>query len=153
MLRFDPLGELEGRVTLMDASQRAFGVSKPPYFDLQNSSLIFSFGSRFDESWLLPRSVDLRSSRSPGGQVGRQAYLVHFDESGQPAAWADEWIQIRPGSQACWPNAGLSGCSSKRRVALLYVCEVPTWIGSEATGVTVASYGAWRGCSTGRSVR
>jgi len=70
VLRFDPLGELEGRVTLMDAAQRAFGVSKPPYFDLQNSDVVFTFGSRFDESWLLPRSLDLRSYRSPGGQVG-----------------------------------------------------------------------------------
>ena len=101
VLRFDPLGELEGRVTLMDAAQRTFGVSKLPYFDLRNSSFVFSFGSRFDESWLLPSSVDMRSYRSPGGQVGRQAYLVHFDEYGSaPAAWADEWIWVRQGCQA-----------------------------------------------------
>ena len=88
VLRFDPLGELEGRVTLLDASQRLFGVSKTPYFDCQNSTIIYSFGSSFQESWL-------------PAATGKPGYLVQFDEYGSsPTAWADERVQIRPGSQA-----------------------------------------------------
>ncbi len=65
VLRFDPLGEFEGRVTLMDATQTLFGVSRIPYFDLRHAGVIFSFGSSFQESWLSPAAGALHSGRSP----------------------------------------------------------------------------------------
>ncbi len=38
--------------------------------------------------------------------LGRDSYLVQFDsDRSEPAAWADEWIQIRPGSQAALAQA------------------------------------------------
>ena len=106
VLRFDPLGEFEGRVTLMDATQRLFGVSRIPYFDLRHAGVIFSFGSSFQESWLGLVAGALHSGRSPRQMLGRDSYLVQFDsDRSEPAAWADEWIQIRPGSQAVLAQA------------------------------------------------
>ncbi len=106
VLRFDPLGEFEGRLTLMDAVQRLFGLSKIPCFDLRHAGVIFSFGSSFQESWLGPLAGAVRSGSSPRSGIDRDSYLVHFDSfRSDPAAWADEWIQVQPGSQAILAQA------------------------------------------------
>jgi anaerobic selenocysteine-containing dehydrogenase len=106
VLRFDPLVEFEGRLTLMDAVQRVFGLSKIPYFDLPHAGVIFSFGSSFQESWLGPVAGAVRYGCSPRDGVGPDSYLVHFDcFRSTPVAWADESIQIRPGSQTILAQA------------------------------------------------
>ena len=137
MLRFDPLGEFEGRLTLMDAAQRLFGLSKIPYFDLRQAGVIFSFGSSFQESWLGPLAGAVRYGGSPRDGIGRDSYLVHFDSfRSDPAAWADEWIQIRPGSQTMLARAlaalvaGLKAGSSSSHLE-----TVDLELASLATGV------------------
>ena len=100
VLRFDPVGELDGGVTLMDATQRLFGVSRIPYFDHRQAGVIFSFGSSFQENWL-SSAAPVRCGRSPREVARRDSYLVQFDSYPSDAAvWADEWIRVRPGSQA-----------------------------------------------------
>jgi anaerobic selenocysteine-containing dehydrogenase len=106
VLRFDPLGEFEGRVTLMDATQRLFGVSRIPYFDYRRTGVIFSFGSSFQESWLNSAVEAACYGGSPRDIFGADSYLVQFDSYRlAPAAWADEWIRIKPGSQAVLAQA------------------------------------------------
>jgi anaerobic selenocysteine-containing dehydrogenase len=101
LLRYGVLGEFEGRVTLMDAAQRLFGASKLPYFDIQHAAVTFSFGANFTESWMSPvaytRLYELMRQQPSGGH----GYLVQFEpRRSQTAAAADEWIPIRPGTEA-----------------------------------------------------
>lgn len=96
VLRYGLLAELEGRLALMDACQKLFGASKIPYFDLENAEVIFSFGANFTEIWL-----------SPGANARRRSgYLVQFEpRRSLTAASADEWISIKPGSEALLAQA------------------------------------------------
>lgn len=101
VLRYDALGEFEGRVTLMDAAQKLFGVPKIPYFDLQHADVAFSFGANFLETWLSPVDYTRQYGLMRQGSPGRRGYLVQFEPRMSPtAAAADEWIQIRPGTEA-----------------------------------------------------
>ncbi len=138
VLRFDPLGEFEGRLTLMDATQRLFGLSKIPYFDLRHAGVIFSFGSSFQESWLGPVAGAVRYGSSPRNGIGRDSYLVHFDSfRPEPAAWADEWIPIRPGSQATLARALAARVAGLKAGSLLPHPEtIDLEPASLATGVT-----------------
>jgi anaerobic selenocysteine-containing dehydrogenase len=99
-LRYATEGELEGRVTLMDAAQKLFGVSKIPYFDLQHAALTFSFGANFAETWISPVAYSRQYRRMRQGPAGRRGYLVQFEpRRSQTAALADEWIPVNPGSE------------------------------------------------------
>ncbi|MBN2548418.1 MAG: molybdopterin-dependent oxidoreductase [Anaerolineales bacterium] len=96
VLRCSLAAEFEGRLALMDACQRLFGASKIPHFDLENAGVIFSFGANLTESWLSPGV----NARRRGG------YLVQFEpRRSLTAASADEWISIRPGSEAVLAQA------------------------------------------------
>jgi anaerobic selenocysteine-containing dehydrogenase len=100
-MRYGILGEFEGRVTLMDAAQQLFGVSKIPYFDVQHAGVIFSFGANFLETWISPVSYTHQYGEGLSKQPGRRGYLVQFEpRKSQTAAAADEWIPIKPGSEA-----------------------------------------------------
>jgi anaerobic selenocysteine-containing dehydrogenase len=106
VLRYDVLGEFEGRVTLMDAAQKLFGVSKIPYFDLQHAEVTFSFGANFLETWLSPVAYTRQYDLMCQGHSGRRGYLVQFEPRMSPtAAAADEWIPIRPGTEAMLAKA------------------------------------------------
>lgn len=94
VLRYEALSELEGRVTLIDAARRVFGMAKAPHFDVERSEVIFSFGADFSESWLSPLTR-MMSRQCAGGR----GYLVQFEpRRSWMATQADEWIPIEPGS-------------------------------------------------------
>ncbi len=100
-LRYGILGEFEGRVTLMDAAQKLFGVSKLPYFDIQHAAVTFSFGANFTETWISPVAYTRQYMRMRQGPSGERGYLVQFEpRRSQTAAAADEWIPIKPGTEA-----------------------------------------------------
>lgn len=99
VLRFDILGELDQRVTLMDACRQLFGISCIPSFGIQQADVIFSFGAGFTESWLSSAVNGL----APGDRwaPGKRGYRVQFESRrSRYAANADEWIEIAPGSDA-----------------------------------------------------
>jgi anaerobic selenocysteine-containing dehydrogenase len=147
VLRFDSQAEFEGRVTLMDATQRLFGVSRIPYFDHRQAGVIFSFGSSFQEtggfqeSWLSSSAAPVRYGRSPREVVHRDSYLVQFDSyPSDTAVWADEWIQVQPGSQAVLAHALLALVAGLRDRGL--PCDPVTVdldLAAMATGVSVAT--------------
>ena len=99
-LRYTALGELDGRVTLMDAAQKLFGISKIPYFDMQHAAVTFSFGADFTEAWLSPVAYSRQYHWMRQDSSGERGYLVQFEpRKSQTAALADEWIPLRPGSE------------------------------------------------------
>ncbi len=99
VVRFDSQSLASGRLTLMDAAQSLFGLSQLPYIALEQAQVVFSFGLTGTEPWLTPRAAAAlrRSSmQHPPGE-----YWVQFEARRSPfAARADEWICIRPGSEA-----------------------------------------------------
>jgi len=111
---FDPLAEFEGRVTLMDAVQKLFGLSQLPLFDLSQADLIYSFGADFSEPWIA--SGDRKLSRS--------ARLVHFSARRPAGLGRAEWAPIHPGSEAVltqwlWHSlAGQVGVKEIRAVSI-----------------------------------
>ena len=101
VLRYGTLGGFEGRVTLMDAAQKLFGVSKVPYFDMQHAAVTLSFGADFPETWFSPVAHPRQYHLMRQGYPGQRGYLVQFEpRRSQTAAMADEWIPLKPGTEA-----------------------------------------------------
>lgn len=99
--RYGTLGEYEARLTLMQAAQNLWGISKIPSFDLENAEMTFSFGANFVETWLSPVAYAFGYGMMRQGHQGQRGYLVQFESRmSQTAANADEWHPIKPGSEA-----------------------------------------------------
>jgi len=98
---FDLHTALEGRALAAGMAQRWFGARQLPLYDIANTEVILSFGANFLETWMSPvsQSVDYGVMRQ-GRQAGR-GFLAQFEPRLSPtAAVADEWIPVRPGSEA-----------------------------------------------------
>ncbi len=96
-IMFDLLTALEGRSSIIQASETLFGVPQYPVYDIQNADVIFSFGANFLESWGSP----VNHSHAFGefrGQPGGRGFFVQFESRlSATAASADEWVPLRPG--------------------------------------------------------
>ncbi|HEY5983521.1 MAG TPA: molybdopterin-dependent oxidoreductase, partial [Anaerolineales bacterium] len=100
-IRFGALGMFEARRTLIQAAERMLGSAGMPFFDLGEADLVFSFGANFLETWLSPvaqtREFAKFRQRNPRGR----GHLVQFEaRMSQTGSKAEEWIAIRPGSEA-----------------------------------------------------
>ena len=100
-IRFGALGMFEARKTLMQAASRMFGTRGLPSFDIGEAGVVFSFGANFLETWFSPvaqtREFAKFRQRNPAGR----GHLVQFEaRMSQTGSKADEWIAIRPGSEA-----------------------------------------------------
>ncbi len=92
--------ELEGRPALLGSSQRLFGTSTLPWFDVGHADVVFSFGANFLETWLSPVSYSRAYARMRRGELGKRGYLVQFESRySSTAASADEWVVVQPGTQ------------------------------------------------------
>ncbi len=101
VLRYSTLSEMDGRATLMQASQNVLGAAQLPFFDIEHADLIFSFGANFLETWLSPVAYTSAYGWMRQGRSEERGYLVHFEaRMSQTAANADEWIPINPGTEA-----------------------------------------------------
>lgn len=100
-VRYNALTSLEGRSTLLAASERVFGnPGLLPYFDLANADVAFSFGADFLQSWLSPVAYSRQFGQFRQGRTTRRGYLVVFEaRQSLTASNADEWIPIKPGSE------------------------------------------------------
>jgi anaerobic selenocysteine-containing dehydrogenase len=139
VLRYSPQGAFESQAALLDASQKLFGLPGPPVFDLSNCGVIFSFGARFDEPWLsLGAGSPLDRRARIGGPLGSQARLLQFEaRRSEAAAYADEWVPIRPGCEAVLAQtlAGLA-TGTARQGGLREKLEVDLSRAAEQTGVS-----------------
>ena len=100
-VRFGALSMFETRSTLSKAAENLFGKAGLPFFDIGGAQVVFSFGANFLETWLSPVSytrgfVGLREAKTK-----KRGYLVQFESRmSQTGAKADEWIPLKPGTEA-----------------------------------------------------
>ncbi len=100
-VRFGALGMFESRATLIQAANDMFGQLGLPFFDIGNSDLVFSFGANFLETWLSPVAQTREYSRLRRGNSKQRGHFVQFESRmSQTAAKADEWIPVKPGTEA-----------------------------------------------------
>ena len=92
--------ELEGRATLAQASQQAFGTPAIPLFDIANADVVFSFGANFLETWLSPVHYSRAYGQMRRGPLGKRGFMVQFEPRlSSTAGSADEWVLVRPGTE------------------------------------------------------
>jgi len=92
VLRYSLESELGSDVTLMDATQSLFGISRLPYFDVGRTQLVFSFGLDFQEPWISPAGLEK--------SLANGAYFVHFGSRlPRMLEHIGEWMPVRPGSE------------------------------------------------------
>ncbi len=89
----------------MDALQAAVyfqqGVTQPVAYDFENTQYLLSFGVNLLEGWGSPTSIMRAFGRWRDAASGRRTKFVQLDPRlSVTAAKADEWVAIRPGSEA-----------------------------------------------------
>ncbi|MBE0687058.1 MAG: molybdopterin-dependent oxidoreductase [Anaerolineaceae bacterium] len=99
-VRYGTLGTLEGRSTLLKATQELYGFDQIPFFDMGNADVVFSFGANFLETWLSPLAYSRGFRQLRKQPLGKRGYIVSFEaRQSLSSANADEWIPIKPGSE------------------------------------------------------
>ncbi|HEX8993253.1 MAG TPA: molybdopterin-dependent oxidoreductase, partial [Anaerolineales bacterium] len=100
-IRYGALSMFETRATLVQATQNLFGQAAMPFFDIGKSDMVFSFGANFLETWLSPVAQTREFAKLRQGTRGRRGQFVQFEaRMSQTASKADEWVAIKPGSEA-----------------------------------------------------
>ncbi len=98
---FDLYTGLNGFKTMIDADRALFGNGALPAYDLSRADLVLSFGADFLGTWLSATRYGVEYGRFRGQALGKRGYLVQLEPRlSTTAAKADEWISIRPGSEA-----------------------------------------------------
>lgn len=101
-LRYGALSLFESRETLRKAAEKIFGRAELPYFDFAGADVTFSFGANFLETWISPVANSRGYSQMrQGAFTGHRGVLVQFEpRMSMTAAKADEWVPIKPGTEA-----------------------------------------------------
>jgi anaerobic selenocysteine-containing dehydrogenase len=101
-VRYSALSLFESRNTLRKAAGHVFGQAQIPYFDLGGADVTFSFGANFLETWLSPvANTRGYSQMRQGAFTGHRGTLVQFEpRMSMTASKADEWVPIKPGTEA-----------------------------------------------------
>lgn len=99
-VRYSALGTLEGRTTLLAATQTMYGAKQFPYFDLGSADVVFNFGADYLETWLSPLAYSRGYRNLRKQEFGKRGYVVAFGaRQSLTASNADEWIPVTPGSE------------------------------------------------------
>jgi anaerobic selenocysteine-containing dehydrogenase len=100
-VRFGALSMFESRATLSKAAENLFGEAGLPFFDVGKAQMVFSFGANFLETWLSPVSYTRGFAGLREALTKRRGNLVQFESRmSSTAGKADEWIALRPGTEA-----------------------------------------------------
>ncbi len=90
-----------GTDALQTAAFLQQGVSQLPAYDLENSRYVLSFGVDLLEGWSSPVSIMHAFGRWRDADSGRSTKFVQLESRLSPtAAQADEWVALRPGTEA-----------------------------------------------------
>jgi anaerobic selenocysteine-containing dehydrogenase len=137
-IRYNALTTFEARTTLVEAVRRTFGEARLPYFDLANADVIFSFGANFLENWISPVAYSRAYGEFRRGRPTRRGYLVVFEpRQSLTAGNADEWIPIRPGSEAILALALTRLVAEARRATVsAAISTVSISAAAQASGVS-----------------
>lgn len=86
--------------TLYSANELFFGERQLPYYDLENTRYVLSFGADFLGGWLSPVHHSLGFGRSRQERSGVRGRFVQIEpRMSLSGAAADEWIPARPGTE------------------------------------------------------
>jgi len=100
-VRFGALSMFEARATLSKAAESMFGEAGLPFFDVGGAQVVFSFGANFLETWLSPVSYTRGFAGLREGKTKLRGTLVQFEaRMSQTGTKADEWVPVRPGTEA-----------------------------------------------------
>jgi anaerobic selenocysteine-containing dehydrogenase len=98
---FDLYTALNSYPIIRSTANQLFGQNSLPAYDLAHADVILSFGSDFLGPWLstVRYGVDFGGFRDQ--LLGKRGYLIQLEpRMSMTGAKADEWIPIRPGSEA-----------------------------------------------------
>jgi anaerobic selenocysteine-containing dehydrogenase len=100
-VRFSALNMFESRATLSKAAENLFGQVGLPFFDVGGAQVVFSFGANFLETWLSPVAYTRGFAGLREAQTKQRGKLVQFESRmSSTAGKADEWLPLRPGTEA-----------------------------------------------------
>ncbi|MFN8380805.1 MAG: molybdopterin-dependent oxidoreductase [Anaerolineales bacterium] len=100
-VRFGALSMFESRATLSKATENLFGQASLPFFDVGGAQVVFSFGANFLETWLSPVPYTRGFAGLREGKTKLRGKFVQFESRmSQTGAKADEWVPLRPGTEA-----------------------------------------------------
>ncbi len=100
-VRFGALSMFESRATLSKAVENLFGEASLPFFDVGGAQVVFSFGANFLETWLSPVSYTRGFTGLRESKTKKRGTFVQFESRmSSTAGKADEWMPIRPGTEA-----------------------------------------------------
>ncbi len=100
-VRFGALGMFEARATLSKAAENLFGQASLPFFDVGGAQVVFSFGANFLETWLSPVSYTRGFAGLREAKTKLRGKFVQFESRmSATGGKADEWIPLRPGTEA-----------------------------------------------------
>ena len=100
-IRFGALGMFEARATLSKAAENLFGQARLPFFDVGGAQVVFSFGANFLETWLSPVSYTRGFAGLREARTKLRGKFVQFESRmSSTGGKADEWIPLRPGTEA-----------------------------------------------------
>ena len=86
--------------TLYAANEQFFGESRLPYYDLQNTRMLVSFGADYLTNWISPVHHSLGFGHSRQGQDGARGRFVQIEpRMSMSGAAADQWIAAKPGTE------------------------------------------------------
>jgi anaerobic selenocysteine-containing dehydrogenase len=143
----------ESRATLSKAAENLFGQSGLPLFDVGGAQMVFSFGANFLETWLSPVSYTRGFAGLRGALTKKRGTFVQFESRmSSTAAKADEWIPLRPGSEAmAFSDVDPVNVASKSDVTLETLKHLAE-IFANSTGALAIPGGAALGQSNGLAV-
>jgi anaerobic selenocysteine-containing dehydrogenase len=100
-VRFGALSMFEARATLSSAAENLFGEAGLPFFDVGGAQVVFSFGANFLETWLSPVSYTRGFTGLREAKTKKRGYFVQFESRmSQTGGKSDEWIPLKPGTEA-----------------------------------------------------
>jgi len=100
-VRFGALSMFDARATLSKAAENLFGQASLPFFDVGGAKVVFSFGANFLETWLSPVSYTRGFAGLREAKTKLRGKFVQFESRmSQTGAKADEWVPLRPGTEA-----------------------------------------------------
>ena len=100
-VRFGALSMFESRATLSKAAENLFGQAGLPFFDVGGAEVVFSFGANFLETWLSPVSYTRGFAGLRESKTKQRGTFVQFESRmSSTGGKADEWMPLRPGTEA-----------------------------------------------------
>jgi len=92
--------ELLAHRNLYFANRASLGIKTIPYYDIENTKYLLSFGADFAGTWLSPVNYSYGYGQMRQGDDRRRGHLVQVEpRMSHTGANADEWVPVKPGAE------------------------------------------------------